>query len=98
LALDSPSALKRDALPGRAWDVYAQPLLSALTSLEGCSCVLRAGLGGGHLRAITPLETDETMLRAQLTEDGTRVDLIEPAEPTLEDVFLSLTAPHKIPP
>ncbi len=91
LALDSPGALKRDALPGRAWDVYAQPMLSALASLEGCACVLRAGLAGDHLRAITPLETDETTLRGQLTREEIRVDLIEPAEPTLEDVFLSLT-------
>jgi drug efflux transport system ATP-binding protein len=96
LALDSPSALKRDALPGRAWDVYAQPLLPALASLEGCSCVLRAGLAGDHLRAITPPETDETALRRQLAQDNSRVDRIEPAEPTLEDVFLSLTEPKKL--
>ncbi len=95
LALDSPGALKRDALPGRAWDVYAQPLLPALASLEGCSCVLRAGLGGDHLRAITPFETDEAMLRGQMARDGLQVERIEPAEPTLEDVFLSLTAPEK---
>jgi ABC-2 type transport system ATP-binding protein len=91
LALDSPGALKRDALPGRAWDVYAQPLLDALASLEGCSCVLRAGLAGDHLRAITPPETDEAALRAGLARENTRVDRIEPAEPTLEDVFLALT-------
>jgi ABC-2 type transport system ATP-binding protein len=96
LALDSPSALKRDALPGRAWDVYAQPLLSALASLEGCSCVLRAGLAGDHLRAITPMETDETTLRKQLAQDNARVDRLEPAEPTLEDVFLSLIEPKKL--
>jgi ABC-2 type transport system ATP-binding protein len=93
LALDSPGALKRDALPGRAWDVYAEPLLAALAALEGCSCVLRAGLAGDHLRAITPLETDETTLREGLARDNARAVRIEPAEPTLEDVFLSLTAP-----
>jgi ABC-2 type transport system ATP-binding protein len=92
LALDSPGALKRDALPGRAWDVYAQPLLDALASLEACSCVLRAGLAGDHLRAITPPETDEAALRAGLAP-GLAVDRIEPAEPTLEDVFLALTSP-----
>jgi ABC-2 type transport system ATP-binding protein len=93
LALDSPGALKRDALPGSAWDVYAQPLLDALALLEGCPCVLRSGLAGDHLRAITPPETDEAALRAGLARDPVRVDRIERAEPTLEDVFLSLTAP-----
>jgi len=92
LALDSPGALKRDALPGRAWDVYAQPLLPALASLEGCPWVLRAGLAGDHLRAITPMETDEPALLEQLTLGGACVDRLEPAEPTLEDVFLALTA------
>ncbi len=91
LALDSPGALKRDALPGRAWDVYAQPLLPALAALERCPCVLRAGLAGDHLRAITPPDTDEATLRAGLAS-GLAVERIEPAEPTLEDVFLSLTA------
>jgi ABC-2 type transport system ATP-binding protein len=93
LALDSPGALKRDALPGSAWDVYAQPLLDALALLEGCPCVLRSGLAGDHLRAITPPETDEATLRVGLARDPVRVDRIERAEPTLEDVFLSLTAP-----
>jgi ABC-2 type transport system ATP-binding protein len=93
LALDSPGALKRDALPGSAWDVYAQPLLDALALLEGCPCVLRSGLAGDHLRAITPPETDEATLRVGLARDPVRVDRIERAEPTLEDVFLSLMAP-----
>jgi hypothetical protein len=52
LAIDTPSALKAKALPGIAWDVFAQPLLTAQT-LEECPCV-RAGLVGDHLRAITP--------------------------------------------
>ncbi|HJW90843.1 MAG TPA: ABC transporter ATP-binding protein, partial [Anaerolineales bacterium] len=54
LAMDTPSNLKAHALPGKAWDVYAQPILPALKALESCPCVLRAGLVGDHLRAITP--------------------------------------------
>lgn len=90
LALDLPGVLKRDALPGRAWDVYAEPLLAALTALEGCPCVLRAGLAGDHLRAITPPETDETTFASLLSGENIHLRLLEPAEPTLEDVFLSL--------
>jgi ABC-2 type transport system ATP-binding protein len=97
LALDSPGALKRDALQGRAWDVFAAPLLPALAALEACPCVLRAGLAGDHLRAITPPETDEAGLRAGMAGDVAHVDRIEPAEPTLEDVFLALTVPSNSP-
>ncbi|MBN2085864.1 MAG: ABC transporter ATP-binding protein [Anaerolineales bacterium] len=92
LALDSPAALKRDALPGRAWDVYAEPLLPALAALGECACVLRVGLAGDHLRAVTPPETVEADLLAGLGRDGIQIHLLEAAEPTLEDVFLSLTA------
>lgn len=92
LAMDSPSALKRSALPGLAWDVFAQPLLPALAALEHCPSVLRAGLTGDHLRAITPVRTPAYLIRRCLIEAGIRVSHIETVEPTLEDVFLSLAA------
>jgi ABC-2 type transport system ATP-binding protein len=90
LAMDSPSNLKRHALPGLAWDVFAVPLLPALAALEHCPGVLRAGLAGDHLRAITPVQTSERILRHYLVEAGMRVERLETVEPTLEDVFLAL--------
>jgi ABC-2 type transport system ATP-binding protein len=90
LAMDSPSALKRSALPGLAWDVFATPLLSALAALESCPCVLRAGLTADHLRAITPPDTDSSTLEAVLKREGIQVERLESVEPTLEDVFLAL--------
>jgi ABC-2 type transport system ATP-binding protein len=97
LAMDTPSALKMNALPGLAWDIYLQEqgthfLLPALDVLEKCRCVLRAGLVSEHLRAITPTNVEAQMLRDELAREGildTRVELVEP---TLEDVFLSLAA------
>ena len=97
LALDSPSALKKHALPGLAWDVFAQPLLPSLAVLEQCPCVLRAGLTGDHLRAITPADVNAEVLQMALHDAGMRVDHLEVVEPTLEDVFLALAAteiPH----
>jgi ABC-2 type transport system ATP-binding protein len=91
LALDSPGALKRDALPGLAWDVIAEPLLPALAALTACPGILRVGLAGEHLRAITPTGMGEAELSLCLQDKEIAVRLIEPAEPTLEDVFLSLT-------
>jgi len=90
LAMDTPSALKQHALPGIAWDVFAQPLLPALTALENCPAVMRAGLTADHLRAITPPGIKAEMLRDCLVEAGIRVVSLEHIEPTLEDVFLAL--------
>jgi ABC-2 type transport system ATP-binding protein len=97
LALDSPSALKQHALPGITWDVFASPLLPALTALEKCPCVLRAGLTADHLRAITPPDIEADALVKPLQDAGIRVESIQPAEPTLEDVFLALAQVDVIP-
>lgn len=90
LAMDTPSALKESALPGLVWDVTAYPLLIALESLNSCACVLRAGLVGDHLRAITPFDVNENLLRAKLSETGIEDVHLERVDPSLEDVFLSL--------
>jgi ABC-2 type transport system ATP-binding protein len=92
LALDSPGALKRDALPGTAWDIHALPLLPALAALSADPDVLRAGLAGDHLRAITPAGIDADRLREGIRREGLEIQDIVMTEPTLEDVFLSLTS------
>jgi ABC-2 type transport system ATP-binding protein len=93
LAMDTPSNLKMTALPGKAWDVYVYgALMAALAALEGCPCVLRAGLAGDHLRAITPFDVEAADLRARLAEAGVDAVDLELAEPTLEDVFLALAS------
>jgi len=97
LAMDSPSQLKQHALPGLAWDVFARPLLPALTALEACPCVIRAGLTADHLRAITPTHVDAETLKKHLIQAGVQVDSIELVEPTLEDVFLALAGTDVLP-
>ncbi len=93
LAMAPPSELKNTALPGLAWDVFALPLLPALRALESCPCVLRAGLAGDHLRAITPGDVDETILRSALENAGIHSINVVQIEPSLEDVFLALAVP-----
>jgi len=107
LAMDTPTALKTNALPGLAWDVFvdapaatagegaglvmaAAPLLAGLNTLETCPCVLRAGLVGDHLRAITPKDVQAETLLTRLADAGLQHVRVELAEPTLEDVFLAL--------
>jgi len=90
LALDEPAILKRTALPGEAWDVFADPALEALEELEADPSVLRAGLAGDHLRAITRPGVGAGDLQARLSARGYRQVRQEPVEPSLEDVFLAL--------
>lgn len=97
LAIDKPSALKRHAMPGLAWDVFAQPLLPALTALEKCPGILRTGLSGDHLRAITPSDMHGSTIRHCLAEAGIHVLHLETVEPTLEDVFLALADINFVP-
>lgn len=102
LAMDTPSALKQDALPGLAWDVFqgdpqgedapdiSLSLLRTLEALQSCDCVLRAGLVSDHLRAITPPGLTGEALLESLAEVGVTGVRLEQVEPTLEDVFLAL--------
>lgn len=90
LAMDTPANLKRQALPGLAWDVYVEPLLPGLTALEACPGVLRAGLTSAHLRAITTGDTSKRDLKQALQAAGLKATRIAITEPTLEDVFLAL--------
>ena len=90
LAMDTPSALKRTGLQGVAWDVVAEPVLSALALLQASPSVTRAGLTGDHLRAITAPNLESSVLSELLESGGVHLERLERVEPTLEDVFLAM--------
>jgi len=90
LAMDTPSNLKKDVLAGEVWQVAAKPLQIALDVLPTLEGVVQAGLAGDQLRAITERQITEKHLEKALQEKGIEVRSVERAEPTLEDVFLSL--------
>jgi len=99
LAMDTPSSLKRNALPGLAWDVlitesedYANTLLLALNLLQQKPGILRAGLVSNHLRVITPHDFDPGDVEADLSRQGIPAVRMEQVEPSLEDVFLALAS------
>ena len=92
LAMDTPSNLKRTALPGLAWDVTGEPLLEALDTLTSLPGVLRSGLAGDHLRALTGRDVSRKTLAHGLSRAGVRGVQVVPAEPSLEDVFLALAS------
>lgn len=91
LALDTPAQLKKQALPGLAYDLFATPLIEVLSFLEKSALPLRVGLSGDHLRVILPKELEPNRLLEELQQAGYRETQIEPVEASLEDVFLALS-------
>jgi len=90
MAMGTPSELKRDALPGVAWDVFAAPMLEALRAFAQASQVTRVGLAGDHLRVIAPADVPAVDLQLILTQSDVETLRITEVEPSLEDVFLAL--------
>jgi ABC-2 type transport system ATP-binding protein len=96
LAMDTPSALKRTTLPGPAWDIIVDPavLVSALGALEQVPGVFQVGLRGDHLHGITRQDAHSAeSLLAALGPLGAAAR-VEPAESSLEDVFMALAGRH----
>ena len=90
LALDTPLALKSKFVPGRVWELYAEPLLDGLSALGHYPGVLRVSLSGDHIRVIAAESVEERDLTLALEEAHVQLASILPGEPTLEDVFLNL--------
>jgi ABC-2 type transport system ATP-binding protein len=90
LAMDTPSNLKRNIIPGDVWEVYVEPLQDGLAALPDIEGVLRVGLAGDHLRTITERGKKKEDLLKVLKERNVNVRDILIGEPTLEDVFISL--------
>ncbi|MGE5073222.1 MAG: ATP-binding cassette domain-containing protein [Anaerolineae bacterium] len=90
LAMDTPSELKKQIIPGNVWEVYASPLDGALDALRTARGVLRVGLAGDHIRTIAERGVDKAALQRVLRDAGLTVTSLSSGEPTLEDVFLSV--------
>lgn len=91
MAMDTPSALKTTQLKGPTWNIMVEPLIPALEALTTIPGIHRAGLLGDHLHAITESAAlNGETLPVALAERGIKDATVEPAEPTLEDVFIEL--------
>jgi len=90
LAMDTPSNLKRNLIPGDVWEVFAEPLQDGLAVLPDIEGVLSVGLAGDHLRTITEKGKKKDELLKVLKARDLNVRDIVIGEPTLEDVFISL--------
>lgn len=98
LAMDTPARLKQ-SLPGRMWDIVIGrskhdqidqllPVLALLNSMP--NVVRRASLAGDQLRALVKNQVGETDLSSILATAGFTEAQVEPAQPMMEDVFMSL--------
>lgn len=90
LAMDTPSNLKRDIIPGDVWEVFVDPLEQGLSVLPEIEGVLRVGLAGDHLRTIVESGKKKEDLLMALKERNVKIREVVAGEPTLEDVFISL--------
>jgi ABC-2 type transport system ATP-binding protein len=90
LAMDTPSNLKKNIIPGDVWEVYTEPLQSGLEVLPEVEGVLRVSLAGDHLRTITEKGLKKEVLLKALKATNVNVRDIIAGEATLEDVFISL--------
>lgn len=87
LALDAPDRLK-SRIPGKVWDVFAEPLLPVLARLEAHPSISRASLSSDHIRLIAAPALDAPQIAAILTGSGIQLKSIHPGAASIEDVFM----------
>jgi ABC-2 type transport system ATP-binding protein len=93
VASGSPTELKQGALDGDLLLVECDRLSAALDLLQQIPEVRDVAVFGNSLHVVVPdAITNVPRLRAYLSQHGVRVARIDPIRPSLEDVFVSLTA------
>jgi ABC-2 type transport system ATP-binding protein len=93
VASGSPSELKQHAMSGDLLLVESEPLASALELLQQRPEVKDAAVFGNTLHVVVQdARTAMPRLRAYLSQHGVTVTKTESIRPTLEDVFVWLTA------
>ena len=91
VALDTPAALKRTWVPDRVLVARGEELArgaAALAGREGVRGVAPFG-AGLHVR-VDPARWTGPAVAEALLAGGARAVKVEPAEPSLEDVFLAV--------
>ena len=93
VASGSPTELKQRAMAGALLLVECEPLGLALDLLQQTSDVADVAVFGNALHVVVPDATAAIpRLRTALSRQGVTVTKVEPIRPSLEDVFVSLTA------
>ncbi len=90
VALDSPKGLKADWVPGQVVAIHSQDIISVRAALDRCSGIFAIEPFGStvHVRFDPSELTFPDIEKALNSEDSNQL-VIEPAEVSLEDVFLA---------
>lgn len=96
VAMGTPTELKGRHMKGRLLLVECDPLGPAIELLQGAPGIVDAAVFGSSLHVVATdaavaIHTIQEILQAK----GFRVARVESIAPTLEDVFVSLTASHR---
>jgi ABC-2 type transport system ATP-binding protein len=97
VASGSPTELKQTAMSGELLFIACEPLSLALDTLRAMPEVTDAAVFGNALHVVVP-EAAQAIprLRGALSERGVTVTDMAPIRPSLEDVFVSLTAAQAV--
>jgi ABC-2 type transport system ATP-binding protein len=92
VALGTPSELKQKSMKGELLLVECEPLGAAIEILQSAPDVIDAAVFGSALHLVVRDATAAIhQVKKYLSDHGIAVRLIEKINPTLEDVFVSLT-------
>jgi ABC-2 type transport system ATP-binding protein len=93
VALGTPSELKRDSMTGELLLVECEPLGAAVEALQSAPGVMDAAVFGNALHLVVEdAAAAGPQLRSYLEDRKIAVTRMEQIRPSLEDVFVSLTA------
>lgn len=96
LAQGTPAQLKAQVVKGAIWEVQVDGLLAALDAAATIPGVDRVSLAGERLRLVTDSQHTEETLQQAFQERGWRDAAAHLANPTLEDVFITLSQQSQI--
>jgi ABC-2 type transport system ATP-binding protein len=93
VAMGTPTELKRQSMKGELLLVECEPLGSGLAALRETPGVTEAAVFGRALHAlVADARSAVEPVRAALLAHQVDVRRVEPIQPSLEDVFVALTA------
>ncbi len=92
VASGSPAQLKREAMHGELLLIVCEPLADALDLLQDFTGVYDVAVFGNALHAVVEnADASKVAIRDYLAGKGIEVSSVERIQPTLEDVFVSIT-------